>query len=84
MSTVLYVGMDVHSTSYSLATFALGDREARFELKIEPDYEQVLQYLVYRPRISYTFTVLKFELLHPHWDPHPPNAISSDTLLDQH
>ena len=29
MSTVLYVGMDVHSTSYSLATFALGDREAR-------------------------------------------------------
>ena len=45
MSTVLYVGMDVHSTSYSLATFALGDREARFELKIEPDYEQVLQYL---------------------------------------
>ena len=45
MSRVLYVGMDVHSTSYSLATFALGDREARFELKIEPDYEQVLQYL---------------------------------------
>ena len=45
MSTVLYIGMDVHSTSYSLATFALGDREARFELKIEPDYEQVLQYL---------------------------------------
>ena len=45
MSTVLYVGMDVHSTSYSLATFALGDREVRFELKIEPDYEQVLQYL---------------------------------------
>ena len=45
MSTVLYVGIDVHSTSYSLATFALGDREARFELKIEPDYEQVLQYL---------------------------------------
>lgn len=40
--------------------------------------------LVYRPRISYTLTVLKFELLHPHWDPHPPNAISSDTLLDQH
>ena len=29
MSTVLYVGMDVHSTSYSLATFALGDREGR-------------------------------------------------------
>ena len=45
MSTVLYVGMDVHSTSYSLATFALGEREVRFELKIEPDYEQVLQYL---------------------------------------
>ena len=45
MSTVLYVGMDVHSTSYSLATFARGDREARFELKIEPDYEQVLLYL---------------------------------------
>jgi len=42
------------------------------------------QTLVYRPRISCTLTVLKFELLHPHWDPHPPNAISSDTLLDQH
>ena len=41
-------------------------------------------FLVYRPRIIYTLTVLKFELLHPHWDPHPPNAISSDTLLDQH
>ena len=40
--------------------------------------------LVYRPRISYTLTVLKFELLHPHWDPHPPNAISSDTLSDRH
>ena len=45
MSTVLYVGMDVHSTSYSLATFALGDQKVRFELKIEPDCEQVLQYL---------------------------------------
>ena len=45
MNTVLYVGMDVHSTRYTLATFALGDREVRFELKSEPDYEQVLQYL---------------------------------------
>ena len=42
------------------------------------------EHLVYRPRISYTFTVLKFELLHPHWDPHPPNATSSDTLSDRH
>ena len=45
MSTVLYVGKAVHSTRYTLATFALGDREVRFELKSEPDYEQVLQYL---------------------------------------
>ena len=45
MSTVLYVGMDVHSTSYTLATFVPGDREARFELKIAPDCDDVLQYL---------------------------------------
>ena len=45
MNTVLYVGMDVHSIRYRLATFASGDREVRFEFKSEPDYEQVLQYL---------------------------------------
>ena len=45
MSTVLYVGMDVHSTSYTLATFVPGDRDARFELKIAPDCDDVLQYL---------------------------------------
>ena len=45
MSTVLYVGMDVHSTSYTLATFAPGDREARFELKIAPECDQIVSYL---------------------------------------
>ena len=45
MSAVLYVGMDVHSTGYTLATFAPGDREARFELKIAPECDRILSYL---------------------------------------
>ena len=60
VNTVLYVGMDVHSTRYCLATFALGDREVRFEFKSEPDYELVLQYLggVYT---SYVINYIKYK-----------------------
>ena len=46
---------------YSLVTFALGDREVRFELKSEPDYELVLQYLgTVRRQIAHTLGELEF------------------------
>lgn len=45
MNNILYVGIDVHTTNFTLATFSLGDEKARFIHTIAPDYKQVLLYL---------------------------------------
>lgn len=45
MNSILYVGMDVHSTSFTLTTFSLGDEKGRYVHKVAPDYKQVLLYL---------------------------------------
>lgn len=45
MNSILYIGMDVHSTSFTLTTFSLGDEKDRYIHKVAPDYKQVLLYL---------------------------------------
>ena len=45
MNSILYVGMDVHSTNFTLCTFSLGDEKPRFIHTVAPDYKQVLLYL---------------------------------------
>jgi len=45
MKSILYVGMDVHSTQYTLCTFSLGDEDVRFEHTVTANYKQILVYL---------------------------------------
>lgn len=45
MNSILYVGMDVHSTNFTLCTFSIGDEKGKFHHTVEPDYRQVLLYL---------------------------------------
>ncbi len=45
MNSILYVGMDVHSTSYTLTTFSVDYEDVRFTHKVKADYKQVLLYL---------------------------------------
>ncbi len=45
MSSILYVGMDVHSTSYTLCTYSM-ETDSEFGLvKLEADYKNVVQYV---------------------------------------
>ena len=45
MSSILYVGMDVHSTNYTLATFSLEYDAPKFIHTVEPDVKNILLYL---------------------------------------
>lgn len=45
MTSILYLGMDVHSTSYTLCTFSIGDENAKNIQTIAPDYKLVLKYM---------------------------------------
>ncbi len=53
MSIILYVGMDVHSTNYTLCTFSFQvntetgtfDERIGYQVQIEPDYKLILAYL---------------------------------------
>ncbi len=53
MSIILYVGMDVHSTNYTLCTFSFQvntetgilDERIAYQVQIEPDYKLILAYL---------------------------------------
>ena len=45
MNSILYVGMDVHTTNFTLATFSIGDEKAKFVHTVAPDYKQILLYL---------------------------------------
>lgn len=45
MNSILYVGIDVHTTNYTLCTFSLSEEKGRFLHTVAPDYKQVLLYL---------------------------------------
>lgn len=45
MNSILYVGIDVHTTNYTLCTFSLGEEKGIFPHTVAPDYKQILLYL---------------------------------------
>lgn len=45
MSSILYVGMDVHTTNYTLCCYSMEDNRVFAEIQIKPDYREVLKYL---------------------------------------
>lgn len=45
MNSIIYVGMDVHSKSFTLCCFTLEEEKFLYTQKIPADYKQVLKYL---------------------------------------
>ena len=45
MSSIVYVGMDVHKESYSLSSYNLDDEKTMYEQKTAADYKMILKYL---------------------------------------
>ena len=45
MSSIIYVGMDVHTTNYTLCCYDTATGEIFAEVTIEPDYRNILNYL---------------------------------------
>ena len=45
MKSIIYVGMDVHSTNYTLASFMFGNEQPFAVTQVDPDYKHILNYL---------------------------------------
>jgi len=45
MSSIIYVGMDVHTTSYTLCCYRMENDEVSAVVQVEPDYRHILTYL---------------------------------------
>lgn len=45
MYSITYIGMDVHTTNYTLCAFTLQTQTPFFELQIEPKFEELKKYL---------------------------------------
>lgn len=45
MNSITYIGMDVHTTNYTLCAFTLQTQTPFFELQIEAKFEELKKYL---------------------------------------
>ena len=45
MASILYIGMDVHTTNYTLCSYSMEHQQGFGRVQIEPDYKRILQYL---------------------------------------
>lgn len=45
ISSITYIGMDVHTTNYTLCAFTLQTQTPFFELQIQPEFEEFKKYL---------------------------------------
>ena len=45
MNSITYIGMDVHTTNYTLCAFTLQTQTPFFELQIRPEFEELKKYL---------------------------------------
>ena len=45
MKSSLYVGMDVHTTNYTLCCYSVSDDRTFAIAQVEPDYHEILKYL---------------------------------------
>lgn len=45
MTSILYVGMDVHTTNYTLCCYSREKDQVFAQVRVEPDYKNILKYL---------------------------------------
>ena len=45
MTSIIYVGMDVHTTNYTLCCYSVADDRIFAGVQVEPDYHEILKYL---------------------------------------
>ena len=45
MTSIIYVGMDVHTTNYTLCCYSMADDRFFAEVQVEPDAKNILKYL---------------------------------------
>lgn len=45
MESILYVGMDVHTSNYTLCTYSIEDDREFGLVKFEPDYLNIVRYV---------------------------------------
>lgn len=45
MKSITYVGMDVHTTNYTLCCYSVEDDRFFAEIEVKPDYREVLKYI---------------------------------------
>ena len=45
MKSITYIGMDVHTTNYTLCCYSVEDDRYFAEIEIKPDYREVLKYI---------------------------------------
>ena len=45
MESIIYVGMDVHTTNYTLCCYSVADDRIFAGVQVEPDYHEILKYL---------------------------------------
>ena len=47
MTSIIYVGMDVHTTNYTLCCYSMEDDRFFAEVQVEPDAKNILKYLAH-------------------------------------
>ena len=52
MKSITYIGMDVHTTNYTLCAFTLQTQTPSFELQIKPEFEELKKYLTNLDRVQ--------------------------------
>ena len=45
MRSILYIGMDVHTTNYTLCSYSMETQQPFGRMQVEPDYKQVIKYI---------------------------------------
>ena len=45
MTSIIYVGMDVHTTNFTLCCYSIEDNSVFAETEVKPDYRNILKYL---------------------------------------
>ena len=45
MASILYIGMDVHTTNYTLCSYTMETQQPFGRMQVEPDYKQILKYI---------------------------------------
>ena len=45
MTSIIYIGMDVHTTNYTLCCYTVDSDDAFAVVNVKPDYHEILKYM---------------------------------------